>query len=912
MKGSRKGGHANDLRAVRQHGRLFEDLRYLENEHLNLDRGVLTVDREQLGYDELLSLYNKVQCDNGQLRDLQITSCLVVDVEKEHHQLMKVLHNMVLAASTSLENINFERSFVTGRVFFLGREAKVYEDEQVSIEGHSEDNKPIVRDDDPPLQVEQENVIYQYIKTFATDSSEFRRYYVVLNWLSRVTHVNMARTPISGYGVTALVAATGSSLRTLNIAACKGLDDRALHSIVELCKSLENVDISECPEVSSHGLLHLADLPMRQIGCIKQLDVTGTGFLAEDPREILHLALFRALRSRNFEGKLICDGYGKEAAATISVKRISAPLSTTKLMESSAEWMDLLAEEQKASDVGSRGGEKAVTEDDLSDAESPLSAIQDKPQGEAHIPSLSVAQSSFCEEKKGENMAQNKGGCIGDVKRNKVHGEAETRAREFWKELKFRPISADYPSTSGAPTQRIVDLAMRVITQEAVGSSGRSLDLSQRLINDEVLEKVLVKLGPGLTSLDISGTYLTEIGFSSLRHCPGLRCLRMCNLKNITKKQRANRSLMPHLANMSRLEMLEISGTRISGRALSDHPNLKLKFLAAHRCPISVHALSMLNDHSGDCLESLSLAGCRYLNKDCLEILGLMENLRNLSLANCQGLCGQELLKFKRAKWRQMKTLDITGIRGVNRLIISNLHASFRRHHIDVHIAWQRRDSTSSTRRLKSESFSNFGNLRLGKREEKISKIRPLEKAISMPGTIEDDGKLRQAKASGQLPEEAMGGNEFESCPYVPVHKVCCIETSNSHTIPPKTSLEYQGVPSTICTGGNVRCPSRVPQAPGINDEKRKLSLEGHNRPQKKNMSCRDTASDHHADPYTMLQKPDFKGSFSYPSRLAGNREGCTEGVNGEALEEIRSPQVKTATPKASNYVSLTQGDFKS
>eukprot|EP00466_Bigelowiella_natans_P019053 jgi/Bigna1/85609/estExt_fgenesh1_pg.C_50050 len=824
--------------------------------------GDLAVESKRVDYKDILALYR-----------------LVVDDEKEHDELMQALHDIIFCGALSLEKISFENSMVTGRVFFKGREAKVFDWEQVSVEGRREDDSPIVRlavaetnsrtilawvcilrayyvnelqlirDDDPPLRVEQDGKLYYYIKTtVVSGTSDFRRFYVILDWLPRVTEINMSRTPISGYGVTALTAATGATLKSLRLASCMGLDDRALHSIVELCKSLECLDISRCPQITSHALIHLGDLPRKQIARLQLLDVTKTGRFVTYSQEgsscsrqyydaittiilitsNLHLALLRALISGGFKGKFVCEGSNSSRGGdrdskeeglerkTIEKKKNEKERKTqlkqqekSPLLQSSTEWLEMMqreAEEEKEEggrnegleDTNNNGtttkdGQHSTSTHSSSSSSSVGGDVGVGSQGDALFINNLVSALDFIRnnsdgdgggetnEDTDARLFNEGGGGGGD------HYDKEaTTAKSFWNTLKLTPIEEDYPRSSkrmGQQEVRVIDLAQQDITDQAVtvmpcaASKHRkqflAVDLRGCLINDEIIERLLEAIGTRVQSLDLSYTYITEAGLNALRFCQALRTLKLSHLRNISIKQRANRCLMPLLSRMNDLEVLEIDCTRISGRALSEHESLRLRRLSANKCPISVHALSMLKDLSGDYLQSLSLAGCHYLNKESIKILGSLENLRELNLSGCQGLCGNDMIEFKDVQWRFMRVLEITGIRGMSQQIADFLNSSFWRKKLIIQLLWKKKRGSSRSLEsppppttTKSQPVDCIRGKGSGggmdAKDEFLNDVPSsgiLEKAVSLPETGSSDNdnnnkKKKKKKKSG-------GNNEY-------------------------------------------------------------------------------------------------------------------------------------------------------
>lgn len=96
-----------------------------------------------------------------------------------------------------------------------------------------------------------------------------------------------------------------------------------------------------------------------------------------------------------------------------------------------------------------------------------------------------------------------------------------------------------------------------------------TLNLSRKLINDHILQVILSVWGPRLHTLDLSETYITETGLSSLEMCPNLRILNLDKCAGLVDKAKANHAIMTALSNMKDLEQLYIAHTCLSGRMFS-------------------------------------------------------------------------------------------------------------------------------------------------------------------------------------------------------------------------------------------------------------------------------------------------------------------------------------------------------
>lgn len=167
-----------------------------------------------------------------------------------------------------MRRLNFARSNISGRLFYKGVEFEVQDPtaEHVTVEAVGGDGKAIVRDDDPPRTHVDNSQSFYYVRTsYVSDShgsgvegqtagpGRFMRSYVLLDWLRNVVEVDLSGTPLSGYGLTSLVAATASRLEVLRVNNCAGLDNKGMYAIVALCTALRILDISGCKKLTTHG-----------------------------------------------------------------------------------------------------------------------------------------------------------------------------------------------------------------------------------------------------------------------------------------------------------------------------------------------------------------------------------------------------------------------------------------------------------------------------------------------------------------------------------------------------------------------------------------------------------------------------------------------------------------------------------
>jgi hypothetical protein len=72
-------------------------------------------------------------------------------------------------------------------------------------------------------------------------------------------------------------------------------------------------------------------------------------------------------------------------------------------------------------------------------------------------------------------------------------------------------------------------------------------------------------------------TFISEEGLAALITCINLRVLRMNSCLNIYNRQTANEQLVPAIKEMTFLEEVQISDTRVSGRSLNLSSSKQLK-----------------------------------------------------------------------------------------------------------------------------------------------------------------------------------------------------------------------------------------------------------------------------------------------------------------------------------------------
>ncbi len=438
---------------------------------------------------------------------------------------LDALKDLLYRLRMTLITVNFSDSSLTGQVFFRG-ENKLVENpisEHVSEETEAK-NFSGIRDDDPPRTQRWDGKDFCYMRTIKQEHN-FYRCYVEKNWLCRLSHVNLARTQISSFGVTVLVASCAATLKKLNLEKCDGIADECIFSIVKLCECLEELNIAQCTNITEHGIMYLVEFPSDRrrlnsivFGC--DGDAASQSSIAR--REMFVNAFYNSLLDKGFSGRIF---FGK------ALRPITPP------------------------------------------------------------------------EKRFRN-------------------EFEKDQKAFWLDCN---------------SDQIMQL---VRVRQYNGKKFCDCKFANRLINDSVLDIILTRKGSDICSLNISGTFVTDVGLLSLQKCPNMTELDISKCRNVWDKNSANEKMMKALELMKDLKELDVSDSKLSGRMFdSDNIELKrLEILKANRCPISANAVRLFSERFHGSLQHLELSNCNYLNKDAIDFLCDMNALTYLNVSHCQGL----------------------------------------------------------------------------------------------------------------------------------------------------------------------------------------------------------------------------------------------------------------------------------
>lgn len=196
-----------------------------------------------------------------------------------------------------------------------------------------------------------------------------------------------------------------------------------------------------------------------------------------------------------------------------------------------------------------------------------------------------------------------------------------------------------------------------------------------------LLSWLLSPVCAGLYSLTLDGIFITAHGLRELVHCPNLHILSLTDCLNVLNKSAANLLLKDSLKHMAYLAELNLTRSRLSGRMMSSHPNLKLEVLIANGCPISSFAIRMLSSSSSSAsastaapghtdgsssaagvaapaaqnmckysLRQLCLSGCAFINRKSVEYIFKFAYLSLLDVSECRGLKASEITEAFRSQ----------------------------------------------------------------------------------------------------------------------------------------------------------------------------------------------------------------------------------------------------------------------
>eukprot|EP00808_Paulinella_micropora_P021407 g30928.t1 len=299
------------------------------------------VKQEIENLDKGFPLYHVVKLDEAVLMD--DSDGMMLDVVKlDEAVLMDDSDGMMLDLQVLLEKLGpslqelelNQCSKLSGRIFYRGVETVVQNplEEHVSVEADTNppelngarmgsysdvaaQNNLHVRDDKPPLEhTTKDGQACRYIRTvYSPTRRVFIRQYVLKNWLPKLRNVDLSRTDISGYGLTALVAAAASCLQRINLSGCRNIDDRGIINLVTMCQDLKYLTLRDDCSVTMHGLLYLAEMDRDKLAKMQLIDICSLRFGLSDAR-----ALFAALSDRGYQGALrfLQDGKAVEFGPT--------------------------------------------------------------------------------------------------------------------------------------------------------------------------------------------------------------------------------------------------------------------------------------------------------------------------------------------------------------------------------------------------------------------------------------------------------------------------------------------------------------------------------------------------------------------------------------------------------------------
>jgi len=500
----------------------------------------------------------------ARIRSLIAHKCVLRDSEDSGQDVrpsrtLLAFQQLLVSQSNFLESLELAGSNISGLGFYHSKAIDVdhsSDDPAVSVESYSSTGEPIVRDEKAENLKKIDGIEHFYVKTLFQDS-KYVRLYVPLGWMQVLSKVDMSGTPISGDGVSALVAACCNSLKELSLKDCENVTDSGLFSISKLCVALVEIDVSGCSMLTPFGIMALAQMSDHRSAKLKVVRLSNCPLLS--PK--VQMAFCVAMNSQGFVGEISTD-------------------SDCKLPDS-------------------RGFSSAVEK---------------------------VMEDNSC---------------------------------------------------------RFIDLALEDITSRVIQSydpevpteidnSGCAiiLNFSDELIDDELLRINLSTLSKisqcSVFALDISGTFVTENGLKSLACLDKLKALRVSRCPSIFDKGLANKTLAPVLAKMTDLKFIDFSDTKLSGKSLLPHKDLKLESFIVSRCPISYHGINQVDLKSSRTLRILNVSGCRFINARCLEKMLQFPSLEILDASFCDGLKGFSISSFRKREFHsKLRNLLLVGICGL-------------------------------------------------------------------------------------------------------------------------------------------------------------------------------------------------------------------------------------------------------
>ena len=217
-------------------------------------------------------------------------------------------------------------------------------------------------------------------------------------------------------------------------------------------------------------------------------------------------------------------------------------------------------------------------------------------------------------------------------------------------------------------TLRSLDISITNITGENLSEYKRTLPCLEKLcvsacynITDKGLLQIFQLCGSTLRFLDINQTNITGENLSEYKGTlPSLEFLNLYYCRHLTDK-----GLLQILQLCgSTLKSLDISGTRITGKNLSEYKGtlLCLENLNMSSCEqITNNGLLQILQLCGSTLRSLNISGTNMTGENLSEYKGTLPCIENLNMRYCKQLTDNGFVQILQLYGSTLKSLNISG-----------------------------------------------------------------------------------------------------------------------------------------------------------------------------------------------------------------------------------------------------------
>ena len=217
-------------------------------------------------------------------------------------------------------------------------------------------------------------------------------------------------------------------------------------------------------------------------------------------------------------------------------------------------------------------------------------------------------------------------------------------------------------------TLRSLDISITNITGENLSEYKRTLPCLEKLcvsacynITDKGLLQIFQLCGSTLRFLDINQTNITGENLSEYKGTlPSLEILNLYYCRHLTDK-----GLLQILQLCgSTLKSLDISGTRITGKNLSEYKGtlLCLENLNMSSCEqITNNGLLQILQLCGSTLRSLNISGTNMTGENLSEYKGTLPCIENLNMRYCKQLTDNGFVQILQLYGSTLKSLNISG-----------------------------------------------------------------------------------------------------------------------------------------------------------------------------------------------------------------------------------------------------------